>query len=153
MTARALAVLAVCALLTASRGDGAPGGDCTLELVSGGGVAWSARVRRGEAFAVSFEHSAEHCRWTQHYRVGADRRIEQVSSTFPCIGAGMPWSSTDGSPAIHTRDGYTLAARRVLEDVHMRNSLRARIRLVVGDQQVDVSGLFDDFQPFTLRLR
>ena len=35
----------------------------------------------------------------------------------------------------------------------MRNSLRARILLVVGDQQVDVSRLFDDFQPFTLRLR
>jgi hypothetical protein len=153
MTARTLVVLAVCALLTASRGDGAPGGACTLELVSGGRLAWSTRVWRGEAFAVSFEHSAERCRWTQHYRVSAGGGIEQVSSTFPCIGAGMPWSSTDGSPAIRTREGYTLAAIRALQDIHMRNSLRARIRLVVGDQRVDVSGLFDDFQPFTLRLR
>jgi len=153
MTARTLAVLTVCALLTASRGDSAPGGACLLELVSGGRVAWSARVWRGEAFAVSFEHSAERCRWTQHYRVGVDRLIEQVSSTFPCIGAGMPWSSTDGSPAIHTRDGYTLAAIRPLQDIHMRNSRRARLRLAVDGRQVDVSRLFDDFQPFTLRLR
>jgi hypothetical protein len=153
MTARAFAALVVSGLLVASQGDTGPRARHVLALVSGGRVAWSSPVRTGEAFTLSFEHSAEKCRWTQHYRVVSGGRIEQVSSTFPCIGAGMPWSSSDGSPAVRTPDGYTLAAFRLFDDIHMRNSLRAGIVLSVGDQWVDVSRLFDDFQPFTLELR
>jgi hypothetical protein len=111
MTARAFAALVVSGLLVASQGDTGLRARHVLALVSGGRVAWSSPVRTGEAFTLSFEHSAE------------------------------------------TPDGYTLAAFRLFDDIHMRNSLRAGIVLSVGDQWVDVSRLFDDFQPFTLELR
>ena len=142
------------------QGNSGPTAGHVLALVSGARIAWSSHVRTGEPFSLSFEHSAEKCRWTQHYVVASGGRIEQVSSTFPCIGAGMPWSSSDGSPAVRTMDGYTLAALRLFHDIHMRNSLRAWIVLSVGDQRVDVSRLFDDFPavhpraamtPFALR--
>jgi hypothetical protein len=152
MTAKALAVIVIGASLMAAR-DGRSQVVHRLELVSEQAIVWSGELRSGGLFEVSFEHSAEKCRWTQHYRAAGPGRIQQLSSTFPCIGAGMPWSSTDGSPAIRTREGYTLVAARTLADIHMINSCQGQILLSVGNQHVDVSSRMDDFQRFTLRIR
>jgi hypothetical protein len=52
----------------------------------------------------------------------------------------------------HTPDGYRVSAARLLADVRMMNSKAARITVQYGNRRILLSGLFDEFEPFTLRL-
>lgn len=120
-----------------------------LEVVGEtGAVVWSAPLAARETFDLSFLHSAEGCRWTQHYRERA-RHIEQVASTFPCYGAGMP----TGAPTHVGAAGFTVPALRDLGQVAMMSSRSAGLVLHHRGRARELGRLLADGEPFVLRVR
>lgn len=148
-----LASLTILLVLLPSGGCRPARSGLRLEIVSGRGVVvWETGVEVGQRFDVAFTHSREGCRWTQHYQMGPREDIEQLGSTFPCFGAGMPLEASNPAATVRTDRGYLVTAVRRLAEVRMMNSKAARITFEYGDQRVLLSGLFDEFEPFTLRL-
>jgi hypothetical protein len=137
------------ALLLCLSGMASSGGRPVLEVESSAGVIWRGEVEEGEAFDVSFIHSAEHCRWTHHYHVRG-RSIEQVASTFACFGAGMPsWT-----PATRiSTDGYTVPAPLRLSGIAMMNSTAAEIALRHRGRAVPIGARLADWERFRVRVR
>jgi hypothetical protein len=120
-----------------------------LELLNERGRrVWVGPLAAGESFDVSFVHSAERCRWTQHYREHA-RRIEQTASTFPCYGAGMP---TD-RPTETTAAGFRVAAVQDLRALVMWHSSVADITIGHRAAVHRVADHLNDGERFVLRVR
>ncbi len=151
MTRTGLIVLVAGAAL-GTGGDPAVRSGLALEVVTSRGVVWRTAVRPGEGFDLSFVHSAERCRWTQHYRVTASG-IWQEGSSFPCLGAGMWAGPGDEAPVVRTRLGYTARARRPIGELSMLNWARGDIVLQVRDLRVRLSSRLEDFEAFRLQVR
>lgn len=145
VTAAATGVLLLSSTLPAV-GDGEAR---RLELLNERGRrVWVAPIAAGESFDVSFIHSSERCRWTQHYREHA-RRIEQTASTFPCYGAGMP---TD-RPTETTSAAFRVAAAQELGELVMRHSRGADITIGHRGAAYRVADHLNDGERFVLRVR
>lgn len=145
-TTAAAAGLLAFASTTIAIGDGEAR---RLELLNAQGRrVWVEPLAAGESFDVSFIHSSEGCRWTQHYREHA-RRIEQTASTFPCYGAGMP---TD-RPTETTPAGFTVAAVHDLGEIVMRHSRGADITIAHRGAAHRVADHLNDGERFVLRVR
>lgn len=120
-----------------------------LELLNERGRrVWVEPLAAGESFDVSFIHSSERCRWTQHYREHV-RRIEQTASTFPCYGAGMP---TD-RPAETTADGFKVAAVQEIGELVMRHWRDADITIGHRGAAYRVADHLNEGERFVLRVR
>jgi hypothetical protein len=119
-----------------------------LEIAGRGGIVWSQAVSPGEPFDVSFLHSQEKVRWTQHYRVGHDGRIGQTGSTFGSYGAGMPMG-----PAHRAGDGFSAPVDLPLASIPMLGSAAAGITLTIEGRALALDRWFQDFEPFEIRLR
>ncbi len=130
-----------------------PGSGLSIALVAFEQVVWATGVARGDAFDIAFTHSAEKCRWTHHYVIDGPGEIRQVSSTFPCIGAGMRASASDGSPIGRTRDGYLLAAPLTLTRLPMLNSRSADVVLRLHGREWHIGEWFPDFGAFDVVVR
>jgi hypothetical protein len=124
-----------------------------LEVSAGDRVLWRGAVERGEDFDVAFIHSAERCLWTQHYQAAAAGDIEQLASTFSCFGAGMPATSTDGSPVRRSADGYRVAAPAHLGDLAMMAWRAGDIALLYRQRRVPIGSWFHDFDRMVVRVR
>jgi len=145
VTARAPGILLLASTM-AIIGDGAAR---RLELLDEQGRrVWVEPLAAGESFDVSFVHSSERCRWTQHYREHA-RRIEQTASTFPCYGAGMP---TD-RPTETTTAGFTVATAQDLGELVMWHSRGADITIAYRAAAHRVADHLNDGERFVLRVR
>jgi len=148
---RAGAAAIVAASLVVGAG-GTAGPPRTLEVATARGVVWRAAIADGERFDVAFRHSSEHCVWTQHYRATA-AGIWQDGSTFPCFGAGMPATSTDGSTVVRTAGGYFVRAPRLIGELPMIGWRRGEITIALGGRTVPLGPLVGDFEPFTVSVR
>jgi hypothetical protein len=128
-------LLAVGALLPVSR-------PLRLDVRVDGRIVWSGLVQKGDGFELAFEHSAEHCTWTDQFVVDG-ATIRQVATHFPCVGAGMPvghaleWSSTNG---------LTAAVSQLLPALRIMNWRASRIRLLHRGQTVHIGQFAADFQ-------
>lgn len=147
MSARRLAAAGLAAVLVCAAD--APAGHFTLEVATADRVVWSAAVAEGDGFDIAFTHSAERCRWTQHYEVAASR-IRQIGSTFGCFGAGMPALTP---PSRTTRDGYTVPAPARLSEIPMMNWAPAEITLTTRAGTVHLGPRMQDFEAFRVRVR
>ena len=128
--------------------DVAGSGDRRLEIAGSGRVVWSAPIRAGERFDVSFIHSQERTPFVQHYVAGSDGGVEQDGVSFGSYGAGMPLE-----PAVRGENRFTAQVRRRLAAVPMLSSHAARLRLRYRDRDVAIDQWFDDFDPFEIRIR
>jgi hypothetical protein len=125
-----------------------------LEVVDArGAVVWRMPTRAGAHFDLAFTHSAEHCRWTHHYSVSLAEGIVQHGSTFPCIGAGMPTASSDGTPVRLTPQGFEVSMPMVLGELHMINSRPAEIKVRVDGRDFPIGDWLPDMAPFVVRAR
>ena len=118
-----------------------------------GTLAWSAVVAVGDRFEVSFDHSAERCRWTQRYELDATLRVRQRDSVFPCYGAGMPRAAFDGSPVTWSPAGLVVGAPRVFDRIRMVNARTARIALQVRGSTIAIGDRLPDLAAFTVEVR
>jgi hypothetical protein len=109
-------------------------------------------VHDGERVDVAFTHSSEKCRWTQHYEVRGFH-FDQVGSTFPCFGPGMPTASWDGGPLGWGQSGFTAFGGGRLDSIPMLYSRAADIRLVVRGTSTRVGDRLADFEAFHVRVR
>jgi hypothetical protein len=125
-----------------------PARELALEVAAGDRIVWRTAVEKGEAFDVSFTHSSERCRWTQHYRARA-RGIDQTASTFACFGPGMPAAGA----ATRSAAGYTVAASRRLGEIPMLNWQAAQIAITHRGRTRPIGGELADFEPFRVRVR
>ena len=120
-----------------------------LEVVTGGHAVWRGAVAEGEALDLSFIHSSERCRWTQHLHVRRDA-IEQSASTFSCFGPGMPvWTPATRRSA----EGYTVPAHLRLAAIPMVNWRPAAITLRYRGQTLAIGEWIDDWARFDVRVR
>jgi len=121
-----------------------------LEVVTRDGtVKWAAPVAAGEPFELAYLHSSERCVWTQHYVAGPGRTITQTGSTFPCFGAGMPVAGQ----ATRSKEGFRVAAPRVLDSLDMMNWNGAAIALRYRDRSTPFRQWFSDYDTFSVRIR
>jgi hypothetical protein len=124
-----------------------------LEVVSAGDrTVLAIPVHDGERVDVAFTHSSEKCRWTQHYEVRGFH-LDQVGSTFPCFGPGMPPASRDGGPLGWSRSGFTAFGGGRHDSIPMLYSRAADIRVVVRGTSTPVGDRLADFEAFTVRVR
>jgi hypothetical protein len=122
----------------------------TLRVEASGRLVWAAVIAQGERFDLAFEHSSEHCRWTQHYAAGSGGTFRQLSSTFPCYGPGMPAAVSAGTTLGVSADGFTVAAPLELRELRMMNSRQAALHLVYRGRVVPLEQLLEEFEIFTL---
>jgi hypothetical protein len=64
----------------------------------------------------------------------------------------MPLEASNPAATVRTNRWYLVTAPRHLAEVRMMNSKAARITFEYEDKHVLLSGLFDEFELFTLRL-
>jgi hypothetical protein len=122
-----------------------------LQIVDAGGATkWEAPVRPGERFDLTYIHSSERCRWTQHYTAGPGMRITQTASTFPCFGAGMPVA---GEVLRRSAEGFTVAAPRSVDAVDLMQWAPAGITLRYRHRAIPISSWFADYDAFSIRIR
>jgi hypothetical protein len=145
VTARACLWVTLCAAASSAGDAAAPR---ALEITAGGRVTWRAPIAAGERFAVSFMHSQERTRWTQHYVAVNDGRIRQVASTFGSYGAGMPLGEVTRSPA-----GFTAHTDRRFSSIPMMNSRAAQLTLRYRDHTFAIDRWFADYERFEIRVR
>lgn len=119
-----------------------------LEIVGRDHVVWSAPIRDGERFDVSFIHSQEQTRFVQHYVAKSDGSVAQDGVSFGSYGAGMPLGRV-----VRTGELFTAHVQRRLVAVPMLSSHAARLRLRYRDRDVAIDQWFDDFDPFEIRIR
>lgn len=101
-----------------------------LEVATADGrIVWRGAVRAGEPFDLAFTHSAERCRWVQHYVVDPERGVWQSGSTAPCLGAGMRTAPTSGRPVRRVRAGFETGAPLAIGVLRMINWRPADITL------------------------
>lgn len=124
-----------------------------LELVARGHVIWSRPVQAGDRVDVAFTHSSEGCRWTHHYAVAEHGGLRQIGSTFPCVGPGMPTTSTDATPVRRTSEGYDMAAPRRFDRITMMNWRNAGMTVQVGSRTWPIGQWLPDYEAFVMRVR
>jgi hypothetical protein len=147
-----LARLAAALVLAGARAEHPPSG-LKIALVAFERIVWTAGVARGDSFDIAFTHSAEKCRWTHHYVIDGPGEIRQVSSTFPCVGAGMRATASDGSPIVRTSEGYVLAAPLLLTQLPMLNSRAAGLVLSLHGREWRIGEWFPDYGAFDVVVR
>lgn len=145
-----LALVALCVAtasltLGASRGSRA---EHRLEIAGAQGAVWAYRIAPGQPFDVTFVHSQERTRWTQHYVAGDDGAIHQTGSTFGSYGAGMPTG-----PVRRTADGFESHVERRLVSIPMLSSKAAELTLIVEGRRMALDRWFPDFEAFEIRIR
>lgn len=148
MTDRGALLIACLATAAIAFGASATRGERRLEIAGRRGSVWASPVAPGQPFDVTFVHSQERTRWTQHYVVGRDGAIVQTGSTFGSYGAGMPLG-----PARLTAEGFVSAVGRRLESIRMLSSTSAGLALLVDGRRVALDRWFQDFEPFEIRIR
>lgn len=125
-----------------------------LEVVGGDGrIVWAHAVRAGETFDLAFIHSAERCRWVQHYVVDAERGVRQSGSTAPCFGAGMRAGPADGGPVRRRAAGFETGAPLAIGVLRMMNWRPADITLVHRGRPWPIGRCMADWSSFAVRIR
>lgn len=119
-----------------------------LEIAGAQGVVWASRIVAGQAFDVSFVHSQERTRWTQHYVADEDGAIRQIGSTFGSYGAGMPLG-----PVHRTGEGFESPVDRRFSSIPMLSSKAAELMLIVEGRRMALDRWFPDFEAFEIRIR
>jgi hypothetical protein len=119
-----------------------------LEIAGNDLVVWSAPIRAGERFDLSFIHSQERTLFVQRYIAGPDGSVEQDEVMFGSYGAGMPLE-----PVARSGDRFTARVQRRLAAVPMLSSRAAQLRLRYRGRDVAIDQWFDDFEPFEIRIR
>jgi hypothetical protein len=125
-----------------------------LEVATGDGrIVWARTVRAGERFDVAFTHSAERCRWVQHYVIDLERGIRQSGSTAPCLGAGMRAAPADGQRVRRLAAGFETSAPLAIGVLRMINWRAADITLAHRDRLWRIGAGMADWSPFVVRVR
>ena len=148
MSGRRLVVGAASAMLSVCLSGCLVGKAHRLEIAEHGRVSWAHAVRAGDTFDVSFVHSQERTRWTQHYRVADGGSLMQTGSTFGSYGAGMPIGS-----AVRTDDGFTAPLELRLSAIPMLAAASAELTLIVEGRRVALDQWFQDYDAFEIRIR
>lgn len=125
-----------------------------LEVATADGrIVWSRAVRAGEPFDLAFTHSAERCRWVQHYEVDPERGLWQSGSTAPCVGAGMRVVPAGGRPIRRVGAGFETDAPLAIGVLRMINWRPADITLAHGGREWPIGQWMADWSPFVVRVR
>lgn len=125
-----------------------------LEVATGDGrIVWAGTVRPGERVDVAFTHSAERCRWVQHYVIDLERGIRQSGSTSPCFGAGMRAAPAGGQPVRRLVAGFETSAPLAIGVVRMLNWRAADITLAHRGRLWSIGQRMADWSPFVVRVR
>jgi hypothetical protein len=125
-----------------------------LEVATGDGrIVWARTVHPGERFDVAFTHSAERCRWVQHYVIDLERGLWQSGSTAPCFGAGMRAAPADGQRVRRVAAGFETGAPLAVGVLRMVNWRAANITLAHRDRLWPIGERMADWSLFVVRVR